>query len=95
MTKHKHALVAVKNPTFDLCAGADASADSTTLTFVNHHNASCLITGLGALVECGNSFTVDPQSSRTCKILSGASRRTYEYSTSCCKREQNPSIIYQ
>ncbi|HEX3103431.1 MAG TPA: hypothetical protein VHQ22_03215 [Terriglobales bacterium] len=95
MTKHKHALTAVKNPTFDLCAGAHATADSTTLTFVNHHNASCLIGGLGGLVDCGNSFTVDPQSSRTCNILPGAAAGTYEYSASCCRQEQNPSIIYQ
>ena len=37
MKKHRHALTAVQNPTFDLDgACVAASADSTTLTFTNH-----------------------------------------------------------
>lgn len=90
-----------QNPTFDLCAGATASAGSTTLTFTNHRSNTCTITGLGSLVDCGNSFTVPAQSggvagSKTCNILTTATAGTYSYSSSCCDtRETNPSIVYQ
>jgi hypothetical protein len=101
MTKHRHALVAVKNPSFDLCAGATASADSTTLTFTNHRPNACTITGLGSLVDCGNSFSVPAKANgvngtKTCNILSGATAGTYSYSSACCGGpETNPAIILQ
>jgi len=94
MKKHKHALVAVKNPSFDLCAGANASADSTTLTFTNHRPKACTITGLGSLVDCGNSFSVPANGSMTCNILSTATAGTYTYQSTCCDAETNPAIIY-
>jgi hypothetical protein len=96
MTKHKHSLTAVQNPSFDLCAGATASAGSTTLTFTNHRSHSCTITGLGNLVDCGNSFVVDAKSSKTCNILSNAAAGTYPYSSPCCDGpDTNPVIIMQ
>jgi hypothetical protein len=100
MTKHRNALVASQNPTFDLCAGATASAGSTTLTFTNHRPSACTITGLGNLVDCGNSFSVPAKAdgvngSKTCTILSNAAAGTYPYSSTCCADETNPSIILQ
>lgn len=101
MTKHKHSLTAVQNPSFDLCAGATASAGSTTLTFTNHRPNPCTITGLGNLVDCGNSFTVPAKvngvnGTKTCNIVSNAAAGRYVYSSSCCDGEQtNPAIIMQ
>lgn len=88
------------NPTFDLCAGATASAGSTTLTFTNHRPHSCTITGLGGLVDCGNSFVVPAKANgvngtKTCGILPTATAGTYTYSSSCCDDEMNPVIILQ
>jgi len=100
MTKHKHSLTATQNPTFDLCAGANAAAGSTTLTFTNHRPSACTITGLGSLVDCGNSFTVPGKSggvngTKTCTILANAAAGTYPYSSSCCDGpDTNPAIIY-
>jgi len=90
-----------KNPHLDICAGGTADQGSTTITFLNHHDVECTITGLGSLVDCGDSFGVSPKSgstpgSKTCTILSTASPGSYEYSASCCrKKETNPAIIYQ
>jgi hypothetical protein len=88
------------NPRFDVCAGATADAGSTTLTFTNNHTTECTITGLGSLVDCGNSFTVPARSggtdgSKTCNILSTAPTGTYSYSASVCPQAGNPVIIYQ
>ena len=88
------------NPTFDVCAGATASAGSTTLTFTNNHTTACTITGLGNLVDCGNSFTVPARANgtagrKTCNIKSNASTGNYSYSASVCSPEGNPVIIYQ
>jgi hypothetical protein len=100
MTKHRNTLTAVQNPTFDLCAGATASAGSTTLTFTNHRPSACTITGLGNLVDCGNSFSVPAKDNgvngtKTCNILSNAAAGTYPYSSTCCADETNPAIILQ
>lgn len=101
MTKHhKHSLAATQNPSFDLCAGATAAAGSTTLTFTNHRPNSCTITGLGGLVDCGNSFSVPAKANgvngtKTCNILSTATAGTYTYSSTCCDDETNPAIILQ
>lgn len=88
------------NPSFDVCAGATASSGSTTLTFTNNHDTDCTITGLGDLVDCGNSFTVPGRSngsagSKTCNIKSGASTGNYSYTASVCTQLGNPVIIYQ
>lgn len=90
------------NPTMDVCAGGTASSGSTTVTFTNNHDVICTITGLGSLLDCGNSFGVPARSggtagTKTCNIKSGASTGTYEYSASCCGggKETNPAIIYQ
>ena len=95
MKKHKHSLTATRNPSFDLCAGATAAAGSTTLTFTNHRPKACTITGLGGLVDCGNSFSVPAKGSTTCNILSTATAGTYSYSSTCCDDQTNPSIILQ
>lgn len=100
MTKHKHRLTATQNPSFDLCAGATAAAGSTTLTFTNHRPKPCTITGLGDLVDCGDSFSVPAKANgvngtKTCNILSIAAAGTYSYTSSCCNGETNPSIILQ
>jgi hypothetical protein len=88
------------NPTFDVCAGATASAGSTTLTFTNNRPTVCTITGLGNLVDCGNSFTVPAQSggnagTKTCTIQANAATGSYSYSASVCPQGGNPVIIYQ
>lgn len=97
---HKHSLTATQNPSFDLCAGATAAAGSTTLTFTNHRPSACTITGLGNLVDCGDSFSVPAKANgvngtKTCNILSTATAGTYTYSSTCCDQETNPAIIYQ
>jgi hypothetical protein len=61
-----------------------------TLTFINHRPQQRIITGLGSLVDCGDSFTVPAQGSMSCGILPQAAAGTYEYSSPCCKQEQNP-----
>ncbi len=100
MKKHRHALTAVQNPTFDLCAGATATPDSTTLTFTNHRPKACTITGLGGLVDCGNSFVVPAKENhvdgtKTCNILPNAIAGSYVYQSTCCDSETNPVIIMQ
>lgn len=83
----------------DVCAGGNASG--TSVTFENHHEESCTISGLGTLLSCGNSFSVPAKSggtagSLTCSILSSAAKGTYSYTASCCgKKRTNPAIIYQ
>jgi len=106
MTKHKehkehraHTAMTA-NPTIDLCAGGTASAGSTTITFTNHRPNACTITGLGDLLDCGNSFSVPAKAngvsgSVTCNIKSGAAAGTYPYSSTCCDDQTNPAIIYQ
>jgi hypothetical protein len=89
-----------QNPTFDVCAGATASAGSTTLTFTNNRTVQCTITGLGNRVDCGNSFTVPAQSNgvagtKTCNIKANATTGNYSYSASVCPQGGNPVIIYQ
>jgi hypothetical protein len=89
-----------QNPTIDVCAGGTASAGSTTITFTNDHNSQCTITGLGDLLDCGDSFTVPARSgsnagTRTCNISAGASTGSYTYSANVCTQAGNPVIIYQ
>lgn len=79
--------------TIDICAGGTVSADS--ITFVNHHGQDCTVTGLGDLVDCGDSFTVPKKSSTTCTILADAQPGSYPYSADCCDKDTNPVIIYQ
>ena len=100
MKHHKEHKTETTNPSFDLCAGGTVSAGSTTITFTNHRPTACTITGLGSLVDCGNSFSVPGRSgvvngTKTCNILSSATPGTYSYSSSCCDDEMNPVIIYQ
>jgi len=88
-------------PNTDVCAGGTVGANSTTITFTNHHPSSCTVTGLGNLVDCGNSFDVPARSgstpgTKTCNVLPSAASGTYPYSASCCGPEEgNPVIIYQ
>jgi|SRR6185312_1194879 len=97
---HKEHRTETTNPSFDLCAGGTASAGSTTITFTNHRPSACTITGLGSLLDCGNSFSVPAKAngvngSKTCNILSTATPGTYSYASTCCDDETNPAIIYQ
>lgn len=97
---HKQHKTETTNPSFDLCAGGTVSAGSTTITFTNHRPNACTITGLGSLLDCGNSFSVPGKSgsvngSKTCNILSNAAAGTYPYSSSCCDDQTNPAIILQ
>jgi hypothetical protein len=97
---HKKDRAETTNPSFDLCAGGTAGAGSTTVTFTNHRTSACTITGLGDLLDCGNSFSVPAKANGvngtvTCNIKSGATAGTYTYSSSCCDQETNPAIIYQ
>lgn len=99
MKKHRKSAADSVNPSIDLCAGGTASAGSTTITFTNHRNSACTITGLGSLVDCGDSFSVPAKANgvngtKTCNILSGATPGTYTYSSTCCDDETNPAIIY-
>jgi hypothetical protein len=99
MTKHRNTAGDSVNPTIDLCAGGTASAGSTTITFTNHRTSACTITGLGDLLDCGNSFSVPAKANGvngtvTCNIKSGAAPGTYTYSSTCCDDETNPAIIY-
>lgn len=79
--------------TIDICAGGSVKADS--ITFVNNHGKDCTVTGLGGLVDCGNSFTVPKKSSTTCGILANAQPGSYPYKATCCGDQTNPVIIYQ
>ena len=78
----------------DVCAGGTTSGGS--ITFENHHEESCTVTGLQSLLDCGSSFVVPAKGSLTCNVLSNATKGTYAYSASCCgKKRTNPSIVYQ
>lgn len=83
----------------DVCAGGTVSGN--TITFINHRPKSCTITGLGKLVDCGNSFSVPAKSgggspgTQTCAILPNAQKGSYSYQASCCGDQTNPVIIYQ
>ena len=98
MPKHGRSAGDTVNPTIDLCAGGTASAGSTTITFTNHRPNQCTITGLGTLLDCGNSFSVPAKANGvngtvTCTIIGPPG--TYPYSSSCCDDQTNPAIIYQ
>ncbi|HEY2913105.1 MAG TPA: hypothetical protein VGK21_07080 [Candidatus Angelobacter sp.] len=98
--EHKEHKTMTANPTFDLCAGATASAGSTTLTFTNNRPFACTIRGLGNLVDCGDSFSVPAKAhgvngTKTCTILANAAAGTYPYSSHCCGDQTNPAIIMQ
>lgn len=107
MTKHRNALDAVQNPTFDVCAGATASPGSTTLTFTNHRNSACTLTDDGTtmslLTLIGQSSISVPAKSGTppvngsysATIQAGAPTGTYTYNASCCPQAGNPQIILQ
>ena len=100
MPKHGHSASDTLNPSIDLCAGGTVSAGSTTITFTNHRPNACTITGLGTLVDCGNSFSVPAKANgvngtKTCNILANAAAGTYPYSSACCDEETNPAIIMQ
>lgn len=77
----------------DVCAGG--TVNGTSVTFNNNHDEACTITGLQSLLSCGSSFVVPAKGSLTCNILSNATKGTYPYTASCCKKRTNPSIIYQ
>src|SRR5215467_2742998 len=77
----------------DICAGGTVTGDS--ISFDNHHGHDCTVTGLGDLVDCGDSFTVPAKSSKVCNILPGAQPGTYPYNADCCDKAANPVIIYQ
>ena len=81
----------------DVCAGGTVSTNQ--ITFTNNHPTVCTITGLGTLVDCGNSFTVPARSggtagSKTCNILANATPGTYSYNPNVCDDATNPSIVY-
>jgi hypothetical protein len=83
----------------DVCAGGTVSGKS--ITFINHRPKPCTVTGLGNLVDCGNSFTIPAKSgggnpgTLTCGILAGAPKGSYPYQADCCDKQTNPVIIYQ
>lgn len=77
----------------DVCAGGSTTGGS--VTFDNHHNEDCTITGLQSLLNCGGSFVVPAKGSMTCTVLSNATKGTYPYTASCCRKKTNPSIVYQ
>jgi hypothetical protein len=107
MTKHKHTLAATRNPAFDVCAGATASAGSTTLTFTNHRNSACTLSddgtgmslstliGVSSLTVPAKSGTPPVNGSYTATIEPGAPAGTYTYNASCCPEAGNPQIILQ
>jgi hypothetical protein len=77
----------------DVCAGGTTTGGS--VTFENHHNEACTLTGLGSLLSCGSSFVVPAKGSLTCNVLSNAAKGSYPYTASCCgKKRTNPAIIY-
>lgn len=89
-----------KDPSFDICAGATASAGSTTLTFNNNRNSSCTVsddgTDMSLIALLGlSSLTVAAQDEVTVGIQSDAQTGTYTYNASCCPQGGNPQIIYQ
>ena len=77
----------------DVCAGGTTTGGS--VTFENHNNEECTITGLGSLLNCGSPFIVPAKGSMTCTVLSNATKATYPYTASCCRKKTNPSIVYQ
>jgi hypothetical protein len=98
MKQHTYSAGDSLNPSIDLCAGGTASAGSTTITFTNHRPNACTITGLGTLLNCGNSFTVPAKANgvngtKTCTIIGPAG--TYPYQSTCCDDQTNPVIIMQ
>ena len=104
---HTHSLAASQNPSFDVCAGATASAGSTTLTFTNHRNSACTLTDDGTTMSLltligQSSITIPAKSgtppvngSYTATIEPGAPTGTYTYNASCCPQAGNPQIVYQ
>ncbi|HLW51827.1 MAG TPA: hypothetical protein VKW06_03200 [Candidatus Angelobacter sp.] len=84
----------------DICAGGTVRTNQ--ITFSNDHAEPCTITGLGKLVDCGDSFTVPARSgagpgTKTCNVSGNASKKSYPYNASCCGKgpDTNPVIIYQ
>jgi len=99
----KKAMVWVKNPSFDLCAGAQASSDSTTLTFTNNRPFQCnaeddgsgqsliQLTGLSSISVPARSGSTPGQTTVTITGPAG----TYTYQSPCCDDFANPTIVYQ
>jgi hypothetical protein len=107
MSKHKHSLGGTQNPSFDVCAGATASAGSTILTFTNHRNSACTLSddgtpkslltliGQSSISVPAKSGTPPVNGSNSVTILPGAPTGTYTYNASCCPQAGNPQIVYQ